>query len=45
MGDRLVVRVPDEIKEGTAQITIQNASRDRLSDPVITTVEITAAAK
>jgi hypothetical protein len=45
MGDRLVVRVPDDIKPGKAQITIQNSSGDRLSDPVITTVEITTPVK
>jgi len=45
MGDRLVVRVPDAINAGSVQLTIQNSAGDRLSDPVITTVEITGPAK
>jgi hypothetical protein len=40
MGERLVVRVPDAIKPGSVKITIQNKGSSRLSDPVITTVEI-----
>ena len=45
MGDRRVVRVPDAIKAGQVKVTIQNSTEDRLSDPVITTVEITERAK
>lgn len=43
--DLVVVRVPDAIKPGPARITIQNVGWRGLSDPVITTVEITDRVK
>jgi hypothetical protein len=43
--DRLVVRVPDAIKPGSVQLTIQNKGANGLSDPVIATVEITQPSK
>jgi hypothetical protein len=45
MGDRLVVRVPDAVKPGSVQLTIQNKGASGLSDPVIATVEITQPSK
>ena len=43
--ERLVVRVPDAIKPGSVQLTIQNKGASGLSDPVIATVEITQPSK
>jgi hypothetical protein len=40
-GDRVVVRLPDQIDPGTVQVTIQNRGLDRLSEPFITTFEVT----
>jgi len=45
MDDRLVVRVPDAVKPGSVQLTIQNKGASGLSDPVIATVEITQVSK
>jgi hypothetical protein len=41
LGERLVVRLPDQIGPGTVQVTIQNRGLERLSEPVITTFEVT----
>lgn len=44
-GDRLVVRLPNQIQPGPVQITIQNRGLDRLSEPVIATFEVTQSAR
>jgi hypothetical protein len=41
MGDRTVVRLPDQIKPGEVTVTIQNRGADRLSVPAIMTFEVT----
>jgi hypothetical protein len=41
MGDRTVVRLPDQIRPGEVTVTIQNRGADRLSVPVVRTFEVT----
>lgn len=42
-GDKTVVRLPDEIKPGLVQVTIQNKGMGRLSEPVNATLEVKQA--
>ena len=43
VGDRLVVRVPQEIMPGQVLMTVQNIGFNRTSDPATGVVEITQA--